>query len=196
VNTGVAAIVLAAGASIRLGQPKQLLMHGGETLLERVIRLADEAGAAPVIAVLGAHFESIRAAVTVNNAVFVLNENWELGIASSIQAGLNAIDEVAPSASGSLILGCDQPQLTAAHLRALIEAFTAQTEPVIVASAYAGVRGIPAVFPRSAFPDLLALRGDKGARVLLVQPTCPLIELQFRGGEIDIDQPGDLALLE
>ena len=93
-------------------------------------------------------------------------------------------------------MSCDQPRLTAAHLRALIEAFTAQDEPSIVASAYAGVHGTPAVFPRFAFPHLLALTGDRGARVLLTQPPCSLIALPFEGGEVDIDQPADLAELK
>lgn len=195
-RTSVAAIVLAAGASRRLGQPKQLLVLGGETLLARSIRLASEAGAGPVFVVLGAHHESIRAVVALNDAIAVVNENWEQGIASSIHAGLNELEALAQDARGALILSCDQPRLTAARLRALIEIFAAQTEPSIVASAYAGVQGIPAVFPRCAFPDLLALSGDKGARALLAQPPCPLIALSFEGGEVDIDQPADLAELE
>jgi molybdenum cofactor cytidylyltransferase len=95
-----------------------------------------------------------------------------------------------------LILSCDQPRLSAAHLRALIEAFAVQSQPTIVASAYAGVHGVPAVFPRRVFADLLALKGDKGARALLVKPLCPVIALAFEGGEEDIDQPGDLAQLD
>ena len=166
-STPVPAIVLAAGASQRLGQPKQLLVYHGEFLIERAIRLANEAGASPVE-----------------------------GIASSIHAGLRTLDAVAGGASGVLILSCDQPRLTAGHLRGLIETFTAQAEPAIVASAYAGVHGVPAIFPRSMFADLLALRGDKGARSVLVHPPCPLIALPFIGGEVDIDQPGDLAQLE
>ncbi|MGA2168405.1 MAG: nucleotidyltransferase family protein [Terracidiphilus sp.] len=195
-KSSVAAIVLAAGASRRLGQPKQLLVLGGETLLERAIRLSNQAGAAPVLTVLGAHREIIRASVALNHAIPVINDRWEEGIATSIYAGLAALDAVEPGAPGALILGCDQPHLTAAHLRALIETFAAQTEPSIVASAYAGVLGVPAVFPRLVFPGLLALRGDKGARTLLVQPPCPLIALPFSGGEVDIDQPGDLPQLD
>ncbi len=195
-KSSVAAIVLAAGASRRLGQPKQLLMNGGETLLARSIRLAYEAGAGPVLVVLGAHLESIRAVVALNDAIVVINEKWEEGIASSIHAGLNELEAIAHDARGALILSCDQPRLTAAHLHALIESFAAQTEPSIVASAYARVQGIPAVFPSFAFPHLLALRGDRGARALLTQPPCPLMVLPFEGGEVDIDQPADLAELE
>jgi molybdenum cofactor cytidylyltransferase len=177
-------------------------LHGGETLIARVIRLANEAGATPVIAVLGAHHERISAAVPLdkldklNNAIPVVNSGWEQGIASSIHAGLRALEDCVPQASGALILGCDQPRLTARHLRALLETFGAQAAPAIVASAYAGIMGIPAVFPRGVFAELRALRGDKGARTLLMQPTCPLIALPFPGGEVDIDLPADLAQLE
>jgi len=196
VKTSIPAIVLAAGASRRLGQPKQLLMHGGETLLERVVRLAKEAGAAPVIAVLGAHYKIIRSTITLNDAIVVINEEWEQGIASSIQAGLSALDAAARGASGVLILSCDQPRLTAGHLGSLIETFIAQAEFSIVASAYAGIVGVPAIFPRSVFAELLALRGDKGARALLARPPCPLIALPFEGGQVDIDLPTDLAEIE
>ena len=186
----VAAVVLAAGASRRLGQPKQLLMLDGETLLARTVRLACEAGAAPVLVVVGAHAQLIGAAVSADSAAVVMNEEWEQGIASSIHVGVKALDA---NASGVLILACDQPRLSAEHLRGLMETFAATSDNSIVASAYAGVNGIPAVFPREAFPHLLALSGDKGARSLLMQPPCPLIALPFEGGEVDIDQPDDLT---
>jgi molybdenum cofactor cytidylyltransferase len=195
-SASIPAIVLAAGASQRLGQPKQLLVHQGEFLIERAIRLAKEAGAAPVIAVLGAHFEIICASIELNDAILSINDRWKQGIASSIHAGLKTLEAVAMRAAGVLILSCDQPRLSAAHLRALIEAFSAQDQPVIVASAYAGVHGVPGVFPRSVFADLLALKGDKGAHAMLVKPPCNLIALPFEGGEVDIDQPGDLAQLD
>jgi CTP:molybdopterin cytidylyltransferase MocA len=196
VSATLGAIVLAAGASRRLGQPKQLLMHGGETLLERAIRLAAEAGAAPVVVVLGAYQDQIRGALRLNNASLTINDQWEQGIASSIHAGLGAQASVGPATAGTLILSCDQPRLTAIHLRNMLENFAAQMEPSIVASAYAGVLGIPAVFPRMVFPGLLALTGDQGARALLLQPPCPLLSVPFLGGEMDIDQPEDLRQLE
>jgi molybdenum cofactor cytidylyltransferase len=195
VNVSVAAIVLAAGASRRLGQPKQLLVYEGETLLERAIRLAAEAGTTPILTILGAHREAILAAISFNRTVSVINDNWGKGIATSIHAGLESLDAIVPQADSALILSCDQPRLTADHLRDLIKAFEAQAEPSIAASAYAGVVGIPAIFPRLVFPHLLALRGDQGARAILAQPPCPLIPVAFSGGEMDIDQPSDLAQL-
>jgi len=193
----VGSIVLAAGASRRLGQPKQLLMYSGETLVERAVRLACEAGAGPVLTVLGANFEVICASVDLmRSSVQVINPRWEKGMATSIHAGLEALDAVAPDAKGVLILTCDQPRLSVDHLRALVEAFVVQAEPSIVASAYADVVGIPAVFPREAFPLLRALQGEKGARALFGEPPCPLITLPLPGGEVDIDLPEDLAKLE
>lgn len=192
----VAAVILAAGASRRLGQPKQLLVLRGETLLERAARLAAEAGAAPVVTVLGAYFVEISVAIPQRDSIRVLNDRWEQGIASSIRAGLHALTAIAPKAEGALLLTCDQPRLTAEHLRALVEAFQAQPQPAIVASSYAGATGIPAIFPRSIFPHLAKLRGDQGARKLLLEPPCPLIQIELPGGEVDIDSPADLAQLE
>lgn len=191
----VAAIVLAAGASRRLGQPKQLIVCGGETLLARAVRLSIEAGATPVIAVLGANLEIISASVAIDPAILAINDRWQRGISTSIHAGLKALDAVARNSAGALMLSCDQPRLTVDHLRALIHTFAVQSQPSIVASAYAGALGVPAVFPRAAFPHLRALRGDKGARALLLNPPCPLVAIPFEGGEIDIDEPEDLTHL-
>jgi molybdenum cofactor cytidylyltransferase len=191
----IPAIILAAGASRRLGQPKQLVRFEGETLLERALRLAKEAGAAPVVAVLGAHFEAICASISFEGAIPVLNLNWQDGMSTSIRVGLNEAEVRVPGALGVLLMACDQPQLSALHLRALLAAFEAQQNPSIIASAYAGVRGIPAVFPRIAFHALRLLNGDKGARNLIEKPPCDVIALAFEGGEVDIDLPSDLAQL-
>ena len=198
-NSPVAAIILAAGASSRLGRPKQLLMHGEETMIERVIRLATESGATPVLAVLGAHYDLICQAVPLHNpggAIVVINDRWSQGISTSIHEGLRTLEVVAPKTAGVMIMGCDQPRLTADHLRALLTSFGAQAEPAIVASAYAATLGVPAIFPRQVLAELRALTGEKGARALLMHPPCPLISVDFPGGEIDIDLPADLAQFE
>jgi molybdenum cofactor cytidylyltransferase len=155
-----------------------------------------EAGALPVFAVLGANSSAILAAVDWRDSLQIFNQDWENGIATSIHKGVKALQDNVPHIAGSLILTCDQPRLTAVHLRALIETFRAQPEPAIVASQYAGTAGTPAAFPRQVFADLLRLQGDKGARSLLVKPPCPLIAVPFPCGEVDIDEPADLLLLE
>ncbi len=189
----VAAIVLAAGGSRRLGQPKQLLLLNGETLIARALRVVNEAGAAPVLAVLGAQHDHISSAIGASGAVVVTNEDWQQGISTSINAGIEALAEYDPASQGVLLLGCDQPRLKVNHLRELIRVFHAQNGEAIAASAYAGIQGVPAIFPRIAFSGLLALRGDKGARTLIVSPPCAVVAVPFEGGEIDIDSPQDLA---
>ena len=189
----VAAIIVAAGASRRLGQPKQLVKIDGEPLLHRAIRCARKAGASPVFVVLGAHRERIESAIDFGATAIVVNEDWEEGLASSIRAGIKAAEKDAAATAGLLLMTCDQPRVTAEHLRQLIEKFHAQARPVLIASTYAGIRGIPAIFPREAHGELLALRGDKGARPLLQEPPWPVIEVPLEGGEIDIDSPDDLA---
>ncbi|HEY2470290.1 MAG TPA: nucleotidyltransferase family protein [Terracidiphilus sp.] len=190
----VVAVIAAAGSSSRLGQPKQLLMVDGEPLLQRAIRFAHEAGASPVFVVLGAHREMIESRVDLAAAKIVANEVWKEGIASSIRAGIEAVQAEAPDASGVLLMICDQPGVTSEHLRRMLNVFW-QSPETAVASVYAGGRGTPAIFPGAAFADLNALGGDKGARSLLTKAPWPVTGILLEGGEIDIDQPEDLAQL-
>jgi molybdenum cofactor cytidylyltransferase len=188
------AVIVAAGSSSRLGQPKQLLLVNGEPLLQRAVRIAREAGASPVFVVLGAHREVIEATIDFTWARIVNNEHWPDGIATSICAGVRALEKEVSDCSGALLMLCDQPSVTAEHLRKMIHEF-AQSDESEVASVYAAKRGIPAIFPHQAFSDLLALRGDKGARGLLTDPGRRVIEVPLAGGEIDIDRPEDLTHL-
>jgi molybdenum cofactor cytidylyltransferase len=189
----VPAIVLAAGASRRLGQPKQLVRIAGETLLARTLRVVREATSEPTLVVLGAHREEIATNVDLSYAHVVANPDWEQGIASSIRAGIRALLDLDPDASAVLLLVCDQPRLSADHLRRLIETHEQAGEQLIGASHYAGATGIPAIFPASQFARLLALEGDVGARYLLRNAGCRVVEVEFSGGDIDIDLPSDLA---
>ena len=139
----VAAVILAAGASRRLGRPKQSVMLQGEMLIERAVRIAREAQLAPVIVVVPSHADFLT---TLEDAdcVVVMNEFAASGMASSIRLGVQTIP---PEASGVLIMTCDQPGVQPDHLQALC------TEPaVITGSAYAGRIGVPAYFPASSFP--------------------------------------------
>lgn len=176
----IAAIVLAAGASRRLGRPKQLIRLDGETLLERTLRVCGEAGCTPVIIVLGASADAVLGGSSLGNAVVVMNNDWAQGMASSIRAGIQALQ---PGVDGCVITTCDQPAVTATHLRALM---TSGDE--VTASAYGGRHGVPAYFPRYRFAELIELQGDAGARELLKDARA----LQFEGGELDVDTPEDL----
>ena len=189
------AIVLAAGASSRLGQPKQLVKIAGETLLARTLRLLRESASDPIFVVLGAHAENISSAVDLSGALVVSNLQWQQGISNSIHAGIAALEQHDPTAQAVMLLVCDQPKLSAQHLQSLFDAHARSDSPAIVASQYAGIAGIPAIFPASQFARLQALQGDTGARQLLRKPECPLITVPFAGGEVDIDNPEDLEAI-
>src|SRR6266567_5730824 len=94
----VAALVMAAGASTRLGSPKQLVMLGSETLLERAVRVAREAGCSPVVVVVGAHHVQVLGSNVLGDAVPVINDEWEEGMASSIRLGVRALEFAARDA--------------------------------------------------------------------------------------------------
>jgi molybdenum cofactor cytidylyltransferase len=189
------AIILAAGASLRLGHPKQLVLVDGETLLAMTMRMARESGADPVIVVLGGNQASIEAVVDFQDTYRVFNADWEQGIAASICAGIEAVGTVCPEASAALLLACDQPYLTADYLRTLLETSKRTGSSAIVASRYKGVPGIPAIFPKAYFVNLRGLEGDVGARQILRSHEHDLACVDFVGGEFDIDSPADLAVL-
>ncbi len=193
-STSIPAIVLAAGASTRLGQPKQLLrLHGAqETLLEHTLRVARDAELQPVYVVLGAQAEAIAAATNLQGATVLHNAEWPEGMASSIRCGLRAVQSKMPEAAGVLLLVCDQPALTSEHLRAMLAAHQAEPE-AIVASHYAGANGVPLLAPRALFADLAALTGDRGARALLRETALRMVEVPFPRGEWDMDTIADLS---
>ena len=179
-----AAVVLAAGASTRLGEPKQLAAIGGETLLERAVRTAREAACQPVVVVLGASYAEVLAGThgTLGDAIPVINDNWQKGMSTSIGLGVRTLALVAAGADGVVLMACDQPAVTAEHLRALMAGGE------VAASAYAGRRGVPAYFPAAAFAALTELQGDAGARDLLRGAAA----VELDGGELDVDTAADL----
>ncbi|HVC91628.1 MAG TPA: nucleotidyltransferase family protein [Acidobacteriaceae bacterium] len=194
----VPAIVLAAGASSRLGQPKQLLRlppFGGDTLIDHAIGLARAAGADPIFVVIGAHADEIQQQSQLPDCTVLRNESWAEGMASSIRVGISVVIQKMPAASGAIFLVCDQPGLTTEHLRQLLTAHMSKPEN-IAASRYAGRPGVPAVFPRALFPALLQLNGDRGARSIFEQPGLGIHTIEFPQGEWDIDSPEDLERLE
>lgn len=178
IPVSTAAVILAAGASTRLGQPKQLIEIHGETLLERVARAAENAGCWPVVVVLGAQARAVLARCSLGSVAVLVNPWWQEGMASSLRLGVAAVS----SWNGVVLMTCDQPTVTAEHIQAL----AASGE--VSASAYAGRRGVPAYFPAASFPSLLQLTGDSGARDLLRQART----IDLPGGELDIDTPADL----
>ena len=156
----VAGIVLAAGSSRRLGEPKQLVFLGGETLLERAARVAKDAGLQPIYVVVSGGHDVDFGVGKMDGCTPLFNAGAVAGRASSIRVGVGAAAEA--GVDGVVVMACDQPAVSAGHLRELMSGGVE-----VVASVYAGRRGVPAYFPASAFKELMELRGDVGARELL-----------------------------
>ena len=162
------AVVLAAGSSTRLGRPKQEIVFDGETLLQRAERIA----------------RSVTDEVIV--VTEQLNPDAAEGIASSIRAGVR----LAGDDARILIMLCDQPLITTEHLRALLE-----IDAPIVATGYARIAGAPAAFAPSLMPDLLALRGDRGARAVIEAHRDVTVVVPFEDAAVDIDRESDVRAL-
>lgn len=182
----VAAVILAAGGSVRMGQPKQLLRYAGQTLVRRIAETALGAGCDPVLIIVGRESEAIGAELQNLAVTLVPNENWEWGMGTSIRAGM----AVLPAVDAVMVLACDQPHVRAALLRQLIEAQRA-TGKAIVASAYAGTVGVPALFLARYFAKLRSLGDNAGAKDLLRSQPNDVATIAFAEGAIDLDTPED-----
>jgi molybdenum cofactor cytidylyltransferase len=183
-----AAIVLAAGASRRLGASKQLLRYRGESLLRRATRMALSTDPVDCLVVLGANADSNAAEIADLPLRPIHCADWAQGMGASLRCGLAALGA---RSDGALIVLCDQLALTAEHLIALRDAWRC-TPLQAAASSYAGVLGVPALLPRAWFAELAQLDGDRGARDLLRTRSSAVIAIDSPALEQDIDQPGDL----
>lgn len=185
-----AIVLLAAGSSARLGKPKQLLKFNGKSLLQQTINSAGDTGINPLIVVVGANASLLSNEIETKKAHTVFNKHWQTGMASSINSGLNFLIEKYPLTDGVIFMMCDQPFVSAGLLKNLI-IVQKQTGKPIVCSSYQDVLGVPAIFHKNIFPELLKLKGDTGARKIIQQHPHELATVQFLKGNIDIDTAED-----
>lgn len=183
-------IVLAAGASRRMGKPKQLLKFQGETLIRRMGRIAENTNCRPIIVVLGANADRINVELDWPGVEVVRNEQWQQGMGSSVKEGINKLLEVAPTANAAVFLLVDQPLVNHEHIQKLIEVYEKKRRP-IVASAYKQTVGVPALFDRVFFDQLKSIRADRGARFLIKQAGNQVEAVPFPDGALDIDRMED-----
>jgi molybdenum cofactor cytidylyltransferase len=184
-------LVLAAGASTRLGQPKQLVKLGGTYVLTRVVSTAVSLGGSSVTVVLGAHARDLTHLLAHSPASVIVNRQWDMGIASSIRFGVASLPS---SCEAVLIMLGDQVAVASEDLRRLASAWNNQ-DTVIAAAVYQQHVGVPAIFPRWTFPELDQLRGDRGARVVLERNAFRLSHVPMPNASVDLDTPEDLAAL-
>lgn len=194
-QSGLQAIVLAAGASRRYGSPKQLARFRGETLILRSARLAYEAGAGTVCVVMGYRATLIQRALQAGSArqgetTVVRNPRWRDGMGRSLACGIRAL----PTRTRAvLVCLADQPLLEGEDLKRLVLSWR-DNPNAVVASGYEAKLGVPAIFPRSKFGQLRALSGDRGAQDLLASSDA-VIAVPMPRAAVDIDYPQDLVKL-
>lgn len=190
-----AGIVLAAGGSSRLGRSKQLLEWDGRPLVVRAAAALLEAELWPVVVVIGADADAVRAAVARLPVLAIENAAWPEGMASSIRTGVAAVEQFSRRIEGVLLALCDQPAFDAKAVRRLREAAT-QSGKSIAAAHYGAGPGAPAWFARRHFAALRALTGDQGARALLQAAGDEVAAVELPELAADVDTPADLAQLK
>lgn len=184
-------VLLAAGASRRMGQPKQLLPLQGRTLLRHVAERVLKAPVSPVIVVLGAETEQIAPTLDGLPVHVVVNSAWTEGMGASLRVGVEAALARAPDLDALIVALGDQPGLPDGHLGRLIARHRAGGCS-LVASLHDGRRLPPVLFGRDWFPTLRTLSGDAGARDILREDRPDFASIPLRDAT-DLDTPEDYA---
>lgn len=186
----IAAILLAAGNSSRMGTSKQLLPIRNITLLEHAVQCGLDSGVQHVIVVIGANSDQHRAAIAHLPVTIVEHADWMKGMGSSLKVGVNSVLDLWLETQALLIMVCDQPKLTTHHLKRMIEVYR-HDKPLAVASEYNGISGVPALFDKRTFSDLLDVKDDRGARDVLQKIGSQVVRVPFADGVIDLDTKDD-----
>lgn len=190
----VAIIILAAGASTRMGTPKQLLPYRGNSLLRNITESAIASACKPVIVILGANLEKIRSEISHLPIYIVENLQWSEGMNASIRSGIQFLNGLTDPIEAVVIALCDQPFVSSQTINRLVDAYHSSSK-AIVASEYAGTLGVPALFSRSIFPEMLNSTITHGAKQIIEKYARELVRIPFPEGAIDIDTPQDYQRL-
>ena len=187
-NNEIAIILLAAGPSSRMGQSKQQLIIDGKSLLVHSTENAIRSDVGKVIVVLGAEEEAHRKILKGLSVDVIFNSHWQTGMGSSLKAGLNHVVTNNPKTDAVIVMVCDQPLLTVAHINSLIQKYR-KTNALLVASAYSNTIGVPALFNHKLFHEILNLTDDHGAKKIIQKHQAQIVD--FPNGTIDLDTPED-----
>jgi len=190
----LAVLILAAGSSSRLGQPKQLLPFKKTTLLEHTISCAQSVSD-NVFVILGGNHSIIQNKIDLQGIEVILTQDWHKGIGSSISSGVKSITKTIQDTESIMILLCDQPKITNELLVELV-AIHAEMKKPISACKYGNSFGVPAIFNKNMYKELEKLKDDSGAKVMIGKNKNYASFLNFPDGNIDIDNQEDLKYLE
>lgn len=191
----LAVVLVAAGPSTRLGQPKQLVKIGGESLVRRVARLLLELEPSSVTVVSGCESEEIEAEISGVPVDVVYNRYWEEGMGGSITCGVR---QVADDVDGILVMVCDQWRLEIDDLTRLIDSWKADISAIVVANWHEGeafVSGPPVIFPGTLIPELKFMTRSRGARQVIDRHMDIVEFVTMENAAFDLDRPADLELI-
>ena len=188
-KTGI--ILLAAGSSSRLGRAKQLIEFQGKTLIQKAIDEANKSQSDCLVVVLGANAYLIQTGLDITSTPFIVNSDWQQGMSSSMQAGLRFLMEK-EEIDQVLLMLCDQPFVDASLLDQLITAKETSGKG-IVAAAYSNTLGVPALFDKRYFEELLQLTGSEGAKKVIFNHQAEVHTLDFPLGAVDLDTEEDVS---
>jgi len=220
-SSTVGLIILAAGASTRMGTPKQLLTYRGRSFIRHITesaicasqrsterlrtelaevsrrsqRFAIASVCQPIAVVLGANAEQIKPEISQLPVQIVENQQWAEGMSSSIRVGLEALLGVNQNLEAVAIVLCDQPFVSFPILDRIVEAYHLTSKPII-ASEYAGTLGVPVLFSCTLFSEIMALKSNEGAKQLIKRHIHEVFSIPFPEGSIDIDTPNDYDQLQ
>ena len=187
-------VILAAGNSSRLGEPKQLLQFKNKSLIRHVTDAAMDAIGSPVIIVSGSNDKQIADELTSLSVHLAHNSNWQEGMASSIRIGVNELVKLNSATKGVILAVSDQPFVTSQLFRDLIEK-AESNENSIIACSYEDTLGTPVLFSEKYFDSLLTLNGTEGAKKLLKRFANDVVSIPFPKGGVDIDTKEDYQKL-
>ena len=186
-------VVLAAGASRRLGTSKQLFSIDGEPLLRRQCRCALDAHVGRVLVILGCDADLHRRAISDLPVELGVNEEWQEGMAATVR---HAVGVASQRQAASLVLPCDQYRITPNDLQTLHDTWRLTPSAACV-SRWHDYAGPPAILPIEYYEDVLRLRGDTGARTLLYDGKRPRpLEVANPRATYDLDSPQDMTLAQ
>ena len=188
---GVAAVVLAAGMSRRMGTPKQMLRMGDETILERTLKNVRASKVSEIVLVLGHAADEVQKTIATEGLKVVVNPDYQQGMGTSLRFGLAAVD-----ADAALIVLADQPWISSNTFNRLIECHQ-ERKPQIIVPTYRGFRGNPVLLDRSVFHEMQALKGDVGCRAIFGDHVGNILKLPVDdpGILMDIDSHDDFEKL-
>ena len=188
-------VILAAGASTRLGKPKQLLRYRGKTLLAHAINEAVNSNTDAIVVILGKDADLFKKEIDEKKVRVAVNSSWEEGMASSLRLGLDTLLNDKPYIDAVIFMVCDQPHVLSSILNELIITQQKTTKQIVTCN-YGDSIGPPALFHKKYFNDLMKLSGDTGARKIIQQNMNDMTTILFPEGEIDIDTEEDYEKLK